>query len=93
MANIQIRIDDNIKSEADSLFSSLGLDTSTAVRMFISAALNYRGIPFIIAQNTDRDEAIKLAIERRKAGEPFVSAEESLTRLMSAIKRGAERAL
>ena len=39
MATIQIRVDDNIKAAADSLFSSLGLDTSTAVRMFLSAAL------------------------------------------------------
>ena len=46
MATIQIRVDDNIKSTADSLFNSLGLDTSTAVRMFISAAIDARGIPF-----------------------------------------------
>ena len=28
MATIQVRLDDNIKAEADSLFESLGLDTS-----------------------------------------------------------------
>jgi DNA-damage-inducible protein J len=31
MATIQIRVDDSIKTAADSLFGSLGLDTSTAV--------------------------------------------------------------
>jgi addiction module RelB/DinJ family antitoxin len=46
MATIQVRVEDNIKSDADSLFSELGLDTSTAVRMFIAAALDKRGIPF-----------------------------------------------
>jgi DNA-damage-inducible protein J len=46
MANIQVRIDDATKSAADSLFCSLGMDTSTAVRMFISSALDYNGLPF-----------------------------------------------
>ncbi|MDR2819358.1 MAG: type II toxin-antitoxin system RelB/DinJ family antitoxin [Desulfovibrio sp.] len=48
MATIQIRVDDNVKAAADSLFASLGLDTSTAVRMFIAAALDNRGIPFSV---------------------------------------------
>lgn len=46
MANIQVRIDDNTKTAADSLFNSLGLDISTAVRMFISSALDNNGLPF-----------------------------------------------
>jgi len=48
MATIQVRMDDGIKMGADSLFTSLGLDTSTAIRMFIVAALDNRGIPFEI---------------------------------------------
>ena len=31
MATLQIRIDDALEKEADALFSSLGLDTSTAI--------------------------------------------------------------
>ena len=46
MATIQVRVDDGMKAAADSLFESLGLDTSTAMRMFIVAAVAYRGIPF-----------------------------------------------
>lgn len=46
MATIQVRVDDSTKAAADSLFASLGLDTSTAVRMFIAAAVDSRGIPF-----------------------------------------------
>lgn len=34
MANIQVRVNDELKAQADTLFSSLGLDTSTAVRIF-----------------------------------------------------------
>ncbi|MDR1735900.1 MAG: type II toxin-antitoxin system RelB/DinJ family antitoxin, partial [Oscillospiraceae bacterium] len=65
MATLQIRIDDNIKSAADSLFSTLGLDTSTAVRMFISAAIEHDGIPFDVKRldrrkpNAELREAIE----------------------------------
>ena len=48
MATIQIRIDDATKAAADNLFSSLGLDTSTAVRMFLKASLEQEGFPFTI---------------------------------------------
>lgn len=56
MATIQIRVDDNMKTAADSLFASLGLDTSTAVRMFIAAALDSRGIPFEIKKRNQHIE-------------------------------------
>jgi len=51
MATIQIRVDDTIKMAADSLFGSLGLDTATAVRMFIAAALDNCGLPFSVRKN------------------------------------------
>jgi addiction module RelB/DinJ family antitoxin len=46
MANLQIRIDDTMKNNADTLFTSLGIDIPTAVRMFIAAAIDYHGLPF-----------------------------------------------
>ncbi len=54
MAAIQIRLDDNIKTAADSLFSALGLDTSTAIRMFIAAAIEHDGIPFAVKRSGNR---------------------------------------
>jgi len=56
MATIQIRVDDGMKSAADSLFSALGLDTSTAVRMFLAAALDNNGIPFEVRKTRRRIE-------------------------------------
>jgi DNA-damage-inducible protein J len=44
--SIQIRIDDETKTAADALFASLGLDLSTAVRMFLAASLQTNGLPF-----------------------------------------------
>ena len=48
MATLQIRIDDTIKKQADTLFSSLGLDTSTAIRIFLNASIENAGIPFSV---------------------------------------------
>ncbi len=48
MANtlMQIRVDENLKKEADTLFADLGLDTTTAVRIFLKTCLRKKGLPF-----------------------------------------------
>ena len=56
MGTIQVRVDDTTKAVADSLFASLGFDTPTAVRMFIVAALDNRGIPFEVRKARRRVE-------------------------------------
>jgi len=90
MATIQVRIDETMKIAADSLFTSLGLDTSTAIRMFIAASLENDGIPFTIVHKADNDTAITEAINRRKSGVKFLTAEQSLANMKAAIKAGAE---
>jgi DNA-damage-inducible protein J len=52
MATIQVRVDDSTKTAIDSLFASLGLDTSTAVRMFLTASLEHSGLPFAVRRRT-----------------------------------------
>ena len=92
MATIQVRLDEKTKTAADNLFSSLGLDTSTAIRMFIAAAINNQGIPFIVAHKTNPDAAIIDAIKRRKTNSVFLTAEESLANMRSAIEAGVNYA-
>ena len=86
MATIQIRVDDNIKIAADSLFNSLGLDTSTAVRMFLSAALANDGLPFEVKHrvpNTDLLEAIADTRNRCNLHGPYKTAEEAVAAMLS----------
>jgi DNA-damage-inducible protein J len=87
---IQVRVDDELKDSADALFASLGLDTSTAIRMFLVASMENGGIPFSVKHNADRDSDIWASIARRRAGVPFLSAEQSLGNMRAAIKAGAE---
>ena len=56
MAQVNFRIDDDVKEKADELFDELGLNMTTACIMFIKASIRDRGIPFRVT--TDVDEKI-----------------------------------
>lgn len=42
----QLRIDDDLKKQATAIFEELGLDFSTAVRIFLKKTVQQNGIPF-----------------------------------------------
>lgn len=46
MANVNIRVDDTLKKEAEKIFSELGLSMSTATNVFYRQVVRYGGIPF-----------------------------------------------
>ena len=48
VTNISISVDSDIKSEAQDLLDSLGLDLATAIKMFLLQTIKRRGIPFTI---------------------------------------------
>ena len=47
-AILQTQIDSQIKKEADDLFNALGIDTTTAIRLFLKQAINQQKILFEI---------------------------------------------
>jgi len=87
---IQVRVDDILKDSADELFSSLGLDTSTAIRIFLNASLQTGGIPFAVTHGVNNDSSIRDALNYRKSGGKFLTAEQSLSNMREAIKEGAK---
>ena len=46
--NITIRIDKELKKQAETLFSELGMNISTAFNVFIRQSIREGGIPFMI---------------------------------------------
>lgn len=46
MAMLQVRVDDNLKEQASILYDNLGMDLSTAIRMFLKKSIQVGGIPF-----------------------------------------------
>ena len=51
-STIQVRVDDDIKTKADVLFKDLGMDTTTAIRIFLVQAIANDGFPFEINKKT-----------------------------------------
>jgi DNA-damage-inducible protein J len=49
--NIQVRIDSALKAEAEQLFSDMGLDMPTAVRLFLKQAVINNGLPFAVERD------------------------------------------
>ena len=43
---VQFRTDEDLKNEASALFEELGIDLSTALRLFLTRCVKERGIPF-----------------------------------------------
>lgn len=70
MAQINIRVDDNLKEDAEKLFNALGLNFSSAVSIFFSQAVREGGLPFAVTTKTEND--------------PFYSA-ENMARLRKSI--------
>ena len=50
-AVLQTRIDSELKADADAFFESVGMDTTTAIRIFLKQTLIQRKIPFEIVQD------------------------------------------
>ena len=44
--NINVRVDEDIKRQAESIFNELGMNLSTAMNLFLRCAVRYGGIPF-----------------------------------------------
>ena len=60
--HIRVRVDIDIKNEAQKLFSELGMDITTAINIFLRQAIRKNGIPFEITNEKPiiRSKAPKL---------------------------------
>ena len=64
---MKIEIDDKVKKDADKLFKELGLDTNTAINIFLKQSINKRAIPFRVKnkeRNFYNDKNVKILKER-----------------------------
>ena len=63
MDMLQVRIDDETKNKANALFNEMGIDLSTAVRIFIKKCLAVGGLPFEMSINNSTVKALQ-SLER-----------------------------
>lgn len=53
---ISIELDSVLKQQAEELFTSLGMDLSTAINLFLKKCVEVGGIPFMITTNIPNEE-------------------------------------
>ena len=49
--NLNIRVDSNLKKDAEDLFKRLGLNMSSAINVFLTQSVKEQAIPFEICEN------------------------------------------
>lgn len=77
MANtlVQIRIDEKLKDEVSAIYDQLGLDLSTAVRIFFKRTVAEQGIPFTMKLNSDN----KRSYARKKISQDVMLAMKEMS--------------
>ena len=76
MTQISLRLEDTVKTEAEELFSRLGMSLSTAINIFLRRAIARRGLPFAVEEEDPfyhpaNQAFLKRALEDWKRGENF----------------------
>ena len=71
--NITIRMNEELKKQAEELFSDLGLNMTTAFTMFAKQAVREQRIPFMISRTPNQEtlEAIREIEEMKKNPENY----------------------
>lgn len=64
--NLNIRIDKDIKDQAEEIFNELGLNMTTAVNMFLRTAIREQGIPFELKLDVLNEKTAATIEEGRK---------------------------
>lgn len=64
--NLNIRLDKNIKDQAESIFNELGINMTTAVNIFLRTAIREHGIPFALKLDVPNEVTIAAIEEGKK---------------------------
>lgn len=90
MANslIQLRIDEQLKTEATDIYEKLGLDLPTAIRIFLTRSVQEKGIPFdmtLKANNYRAEAAVNAMREMSRLAEEKGVADMTLDEINAEI--------
>ncbi len=67
-STITVRVDDEVKSKANSILKTVGMDMSTAINVYLKQVIRFNGIPFTVSADTPNEVTMK-AIKAAEAGE------------------------
>ena len=87
-SNLTVRLDKQVKQDAEKLFNELGMTLSGAINIFLHPALEVEGLPFQVKKKRPNRETLAamkeaLELERTGGGTRFHSIEELRKDLLS----------
>ena len=82
--SISIRLDSEVKEQAQQVFSNLGMDMTTAIHIFLRQAMQYQGLPFDVRLDENRKllQALTDLDQNRNMSQSF----ESVSDLMEDLR-------
>ena len=85
--NISIRMDTELKAQAEALFGELGMNLTTAFNIFVRQAIREGGIPFEIKlDRPNKETAAAMREAERIARDPQVRGYEDQAELFRDLK-------
>jgi len=84
--NISLRMDPELKKQAEELFYDLGLNMSTALTMFLRQAVRSQGIPFEVSRTPNADTMEALEESLRIARDPNAKSYRNLDELFGDLR-------
>ncbi|HFN0065882.1 TPA: type II toxin-antitoxin system RelB/DinJ family antitoxin [Streptococcus pneumoniae] len=81
---MSIRLDSEVKEQAQQVFSNLGMDMTTAINIFLRQAIQYQGLPFDVRLDENRKllQALTDLDQNRNMSQSF----ESVSDLMEDLR-------
>ncbi|HGJ1039991.1 TPA: type II toxin-antitoxin system RelB/DinJ family antitoxin [Streptococcus pneumoniae] len=82
--SISIRLDSEVKEQAQQVFSNLGMDMTTVINIFLRQAIQYQGLPFDVRLDENRKllQALTDLDQNRNMSQSF----ESVSDLMEDLR-------
>ena len=82
--SMSIRLDSEVKEQAQQVFNNLGMDMTTAINIFLRQAIQYQGLPFDVRLDENRKllEVLMDLDQNRNMSQTF----ESVSDLMEDLR-------
>ena len=85
--NLNIRIDKDIKDQAEGIFNELGINMTTAVNIFLRTAIREHGIPFELKLDVPNETTVAAIEEGKKMmSNPSTPRYSGMDHLKAALK-------
>ena len=81
--SMSIRLDSEVKEQAQQVFNNLGMDMTTAINIFLRQAIQYQGLPFDVRLDENRKllEVLTDLDQNRNMSQSFESVSELMENL------------